>query len=173
MNAMHQHIQNQQNQACRLVHVLEAIGALDNEGIAQSAVTALIGVAIDLAHDINDQLDCTALPPTDRVVEVVPSVSPVMALFRQWEVALAEETRLHNDRPISERDDAIVDAAGDRRQAIEDQMIAEKSLSAQDVLAKIASWTLYGEFTFDHSDQRLAPVWDEIRALTHSRPVAA
>ncbi|SEO13214.1 hypothetical protein SAMN04489859_10377 [Paracoccus alcaliphilus] len=62
MTALEQHIQNQQNRACQLVGVLEAIATLDNEGIAENAVTALIHVALDIAREVNDGLDSAALP---------------------------------------------------------------------------------------------------------------
>ena len=99
------------------------------------------------------------------VPAVASEETPVMKLFREWEIASAEETRLSTSLPIGEREDVLVDAASEKRQSIENQMLKEKSRTAQDVLAKIASWTLYGEFTFDNGDERLSPVWDEIRAF--------
>lgn len=103
--------------------------------------------------------------PAAALCVVDPAETPVMRLFREWEVARDREIQLNNDLRLGDAEDALVDAAGDYRHEIEVRMLAEPSQSGKDILAKIAAWTFYGEFTFDGGDERLVPVWDEIRAL--------
>ncbi|RWR08493.1 hypothetical protein [Paenirhodobacter populi] len=63
MSTLREHIQNQQNMACNLVGVLEALAILDNEGMGKGgAVTSLISVALVMASDINEGLDTVNLP---------------------------------------------------------------------------------------------------------------
>ena len=44
MTTLRQHIQNQQDLACNLCGVIEAMHILDNEKVAPDAVTALLNV---------------------------------------------------------------------------------------------------------------------------------
>jgi len=100
-------------------------------------------------------------------VAVAETDTPVMALFREWNKALADERDLdaqYRKQPCDEIE-ALADAAADRRYQIELQMIEVKSEDARDVLAKIAAWTDYGVFQFDEGDKRLTHVWAEARAL--------
>lgn len=60
------HIQEQQNRACTLEGVIEAIAFIDNDVGRNSAVTALVEVALAMAHDLNCALDAAALPQEDR-----------------------------------------------------------------------------------------------------------
>lgn len=62
MSALSTYLQHQQNRACQLVGMLEAIHTLDNGLIAPEVVTTLIDLALTTAHEINDALDSTALP---------------------------------------------------------------------------------------------------------------
>lgn len=64
--ALARHIQEQQDRACTLEGVIEAIAFIDNDVGRNSAVTALVGVAGRLAHDLNCALDALALPQEDR-----------------------------------------------------------------------------------------------------------
>lgn len=51
-----------QSKAIRLSGVLSALGVLNNEGHCEDGQTALIGVAEQLAHDLNNGLDIVSLP---------------------------------------------------------------------------------------------------------------
>ena len=62
MTALHAYIQGQQDVACNLRGVLEAMAILDNEGCAPSAVTSLINVAVNLAEALAEGLDSVRLP---------------------------------------------------------------------------------------------------------------
>lgn len=61
-SALHEHISNQQTQALRLCGLLEAIATLDNQSLAPDAVSALIQIAVDMAEELNRNLDSVALP---------------------------------------------------------------------------------------------------------------
>lgn len=62
MSALRKHIQKQQDLACNLGGVIEAIHILDNEKVGPDAVTALLNVAMALIDDLNRNLDLVALP---------------------------------------------------------------------------------------------------------------
>ncbi|AJE47173.1 hypothetical protein [Celeribacter indicus] len=59
---MAQHIQAQQDLACSLKGIIEAILVLDDQGVAPDAVTALLNVALDHVIRLNHNLDVVALP---------------------------------------------------------------------------------------------------------------
>lgn len=61
-SALEKHVQNQQNLACKLSGDLEALESLNLEGVAESAQTVLIGVARDMAEELNANLDSASLP---------------------------------------------------------------------------------------------------------------
>lgn len=60
--ALFQHIQKQQDLACNLCGVIEAVHILDNGKVAPDAVTALLNVALMMAADLNRNLDLVSLP---------------------------------------------------------------------------------------------------------------
>lgn len=62
MSALREHVSDQQTRCCQLVGVLEAIELLDNENIGGNAITSLIGVALNIAGEINAALDSVNLP---------------------------------------------------------------------------------------------------------------
>lgn len=62
MSALLKHIQKQQDLACNLSGVIEALHVLDNEKLAPDAVTSLLNVALTLVHDLNRNLDKVSLP---------------------------------------------------------------------------------------------------------------
>ena len=64
MNALKMHIQRQQDIACNLQGLIEALRVLDDEKVAPNAVTSLIRTALALAGDLNRNLDVVALPET-------------------------------------------------------------------------------------------------------------
>lgn len=59
---LREYIDSQQSMATRLVGVLEALAALDNEGLEESAQTVLIHIALEMAEEINSALDSVSLP---------------------------------------------------------------------------------------------------------------
>lgn len=59
---LREYIDSQQSMATRLVGVLEALAALDNEGLEGSAQTVLIHIALEMAEEINSALDSVSLP---------------------------------------------------------------------------------------------------------------
>lgn len=61
-SALKKHVQNQQNLACRLSGVLEALESLNLEGVAKSAQTVLMGVARQMAEELNANLDSVSPP---------------------------------------------------------------------------------------------------------------
>ncbi|PTE15994.1 hypothetical protein [Pseudogemmobacter blasticus] len=62
MSALLNHIQAQQDTACKLANVLHAASLLDDVQIAPDAVSRLIGEALTLARNISINLDCVSLP---------------------------------------------------------------------------------------------------------------
>ena len=59
---LQKYIQEQQDLACNLCGVIEAIHILDNDNVAPDAVTALVNVAQSLASELNAGLDSVNLP---------------------------------------------------------------------------------------------------------------
>ena len=59
---LRKHVQDQQDACTDLCGVLEALRVLDNDDLAPSAQTTLIGVALEMARKLNDNLDSVALP---------------------------------------------------------------------------------------------------------------
>lgn len=62
MTPLENHIQAQQNIASNLQDILEALVTLNSEGLAARAQTVLIGVARQMAEELNANLDSVALP---------------------------------------------------------------------------------------------------------------
>lgn len=86
--------------------------------------------------------------------------TPVMALFRQWQVAAQAE----DDAADRDLADAEIDALSEARAGIERAMIAEPSQSAQDFICKVIAWTSYGVFALKDREQFPA-LWAEADRL--------
>lgn len=62
---LERHVQEQQNLACKLMGVMEALETLNLDGVAENAQTVLIGVARQMAQELNANLDSVNLPKED------------------------------------------------------------------------------------------------------------
>lgn len=90
----------------------------------------------------------------------VPGETQVMALFREWQAAKADEDAVF----AAMDDDAARDKAWDNRYDVEDRMMQEPCKNALDWALKLCAWTNFGEA--DAPDAKERPqLWAEARAL--------
>lgn len=82
--------------------------------------------------------------------------TPVIRLYRRWEVARAE---------LSGASDDDCDRLGDRLLELEEQMLALPSQNAADLAAKIAAYSHWGDFALPEPD---SSIWAEIGSLIAS-----
>lgn len=86
--------------------------------------------------------------------------TPIAALFREWEVA-------HRAANSGTLPDAEAEAASDRMFELDKKMMHQPSLSAADLLMKIAAFTAWGDFAISDCPHAKADIiWNEMRGLT-------
>lgn len=88
-----------------------------------------------------------------------PEVSPIMKLFREWQVLRAEENRLYDiGACVTAKDDATA-----RVSAKEDELRAVPAVSPLEWIAKAAAVADFGTWCLDEHQHK--DLWDEARAL--------
>ena len=88
-----------------------------------------------------------------------PEVSPIMKLFREWQVLRAEESRLYDiDACVTAKDDATA-----RVGAKEDELRAVPAKSPLDWIVKASAIADFGTWCLDKDEHK--DLWDEARAL--------
>lgn len=82
--------------------------------------------------------------------------STIMALFREWQAAMAVANNIQNPCEVSE-------AACEETQRIETIMARYPAATAQDMAAKIIAWT--GDNSLGLDGRGSEVIWEELRAL--------
>lgn len=119
---------------------------MPRRGLLKAAVSAPLVAAL-VAGNVNEAAALCFAGPAE---------TPVAKLFREWQAT----ERAAN---LAEGDE--YDRLHEHRFDLEERMIATPSQNARDVVLKIVAWSVYGDCTFDNSDNRTQPVWSEIDAL--------
>ncbi|MDQ7264074.1 hypothetical protein NM680_19980 [Paracoccus sp. PS-1] len=113
--------------------------------------------------------DLMRLAPAALVAGAAPAVgaagveeTPVMKLFREWQVAHDAEVVAFRESDTGEC--AMCEAATDRRTSVEKRLIAAPCEGLGDWALKVMAWTCFGDFTIEDSCGR-HDLWAEARAL--------
>nr|WP_111300354.1 hypothetical protein [Paracoccus saliphilus] len=89
-------------------------------------------------------------------------VTPIMALFREWQGLRIEEEAIYAASPTGE--DEATKAISERTHQLECRVMAERCHDARDFVAKMMVWTVFGLNTLP--DEEADPeLWAEARAL--------
>lgn len=101
----------------------------------------------------------TAAPAFALSAKALPvSETPVEGLFREWENAFQ---RMNTHTGTDDELDLIID----EKFRLEDRLVEEPARNEREVLMKLAAWANYGGLDLEGSNELLAPVWSEARAL--------
>lgn len=148
---MANYLEHMRRKALEATCMAEALNAVIDYPDQKHIAVSLIKALTDLGHVLTEGLDKQNLPA---------AVTPVAALFREWQAAkIAEEVAF-----AGSGDDAEGQQEWAARVALEKRLMEAPATSATDWAMKIAAWCNFGE-SASQTEQESPQLWAEARQL--------